>query len=135
LTGRWYSLGGHTDLDLQVPLCRSHHIWIHERGTTLTREYGHLVFRDPAGRTITNTHQTLTDQLHLLHPPPPTHPGTATDTDTDTGTGTGTGSDTGTGSGEWPDSPYLHGRWGSTGQDPDPPPGHAPPEHAPPLVG
>jgi hypothetical protein len=106
----WYSLGGPTDLDLQVPLCRSHHTWVHERGTTLTREHGQLVFRDPTGRTITNTHQTLTDQLDLLHPPPPTH------------------------TGEWPDSPYLHGRWGWSGQDPDPPPGHAPPGHAPPLV-
>jgi Domain of unknown function (DUF222) len=97
----WYSLGGPTDLDLQVPLCRSHHTCVHEGGTHLTREHGHLVFRDPHGRTITNTHQILQDQLDLLHPPPPPPP---------------------TGTGEWPDTPYLHGRWGRTGQDPDPPP-------------
>ena len=97
----WYSLGGPTDLDLQVPLCRSHHTWVHEGGTHLTREHGRLVFRDPAGRTITDTHQILEDQLALLHPPPPPLR---------------------TPTGEWPDSPYLHGRWGRTGQDPDPPP-------------
>ena len=66
----WHSLAGPTDLDLQLPLCRSHHTWVHEGDTHITREHGRLVFRDPHGRTITNTHQILQDQLTLLHPPP-----------------------------------------------------------------
>jgi hypothetical protein len=63
----WWRLQGPTDLDLQVPLCRSHHTWLHDGGYTITREDGLLVFRDPRGRTITNTTDVLSEQLDLLH--------------------------------------------------------------------
>ena len=67
MAARWWQLNGPTDLDLQVPLCRHHHTWLHDGGYTLTREHGLLVFRDPRGRTITNTTDVLSDQLDLLH--------------------------------------------------------------------
>ncbi|MGH3315197.1 MAG: DUF222 domain-containing protein, partial [Nocardioidaceae bacterium] len=99
----WYSLGGPTDLDLQVPLCRSHHTWLHEGGTHLTREHGRLVFRDPRGRTITNTHQVLADQLTLLHPqPPPPRTGN------DTGTANGPTAPTSTAAGAEPAKTPIH---------------------------
>jgi hypothetical protein len=43
----WYSLGGPTDHDLQVPLCRSHHTWLHDGDYSITRHHGTLMFRDP----------------------------------------------------------------------------------------
>jgi hypothetical protein len=36
----WHSTGGPTDLDLQLPVCESHHIWLHEGGYSITREDG-----------------------------------------------------------------------------------------------
>jgi hypothetical protein len=114
----WWSLGGPTDLDLQVPLCRSHHTWVHEGGTSLTREDGRLVFRDPRGRTITNATQTLHDQLTLLHPPAPSEChahaelilGTTTDTagwpDSPTCTAAGAGPDKIRA--HHPNTPHLH---------------------------
>jgi hypothetical protein len=117
----WWSLAGPTDLHLQVPLCGSHHRWLHESGYTLTRENGHLVFRDPHGRTLTNTRDALDQQLDLLHqqqatgpPDDPTEPAGRAEQilhDLD----------------GWPDTPYHHGTWGRTGHHPAPPPGHAPP--------
>jgi hypothetical protein len=119
--GRWWSLAGPTDLHLQVPLCGSHHRWLHESGYTLTRENGHLVFRDPTGRTLTNTRDALDHHLDLLHqqqatgpPDDPTEPAGRAEQilhDLD----------------GWPDTPYHHGTWGRTGHNPAPPPGHAPP--------
>jgi hypothetical protein len=117
----WWSQHGPTDYDLQVPLCRSHHIWLHEGGYCLTRDHGHLVFRDRRGRVIANTTDVLTAQLDLLdqrlqppHPEPaPGDPDLAqalTDLDSRTTT------------------PYDHGTWGWNGPNPSPPPGHAPPQ-------
>src|SRR5262245_19705551 len=107
-------------VDLQVPLCRSHHAWLHDGGYTITRHDGALVFRDPRGRVIANTGQTLTDQLNLLnaeHRHPASEPTIHTEgkvqpvPDLD----------------EWASTPYQHGTWGWTGLNPAPPPGHAPP--------
>ena len=118
----WWSLSGPTDLDLQIPVCSSHHIWLHEGGYTITREDDQLVFRDPKGRVIANIDHVLQHQLDLLHQVqahPPEQPAAAEAADAivqDLAA--------------WTDSRYRHGRWGRTGQDPAPPPGHAPPQPA-----
>jgi hypothetical protein len=70
---RW-SLAGPTDLDLQVPVCSFHHIWLHEGGYTITREDAMLVFRDRYGRVIANLDHVLQRQLDLLPKPPPAAP-------------------------------------------------------------
>jgi hypothetical protein len=118
----WWSLGGPTDLGLQVPLCRGHHQWLHDGGYTITRDDGVLVFRDPKGRVIANSHQILGDQLDLLAAS--TKPATAADlqgaADADAHTVL---SDVDA----WASTPYDCGTWGWTGRDPAPPPGHAPP--------
>ena len=116
LAARWWSLAGPTDLDLQAPVCSSHHIWLHEGGYTITRTDDVLVFRDRKGRVIANRQSVLAQQLDLLHRPPPDaldKPTAADDIVHDLAA--------------WTDSSYRHGRWGWTGQDPAPPPGHAPP--------
>ncbi len=100
----WWHLQGPTDLDLQVPLCGTHHRRLHDGDYSITRDHGALVFRDPRGRTITDIDRVLADQLDLLH-----------DGSTNLVV---------------PDSPYHHGTWGWTGQSPHPPPGHAPPQPA-----
>lgn len=112
----WWSLAGPTDLDLQLPLCPSHHRWLHEGGYTITREHDVLVFRDPRGRVIANRQPILQAQLDLLTQPPPhdTDHRAAADTIVEHHT-------------TWTDHPYRTGRWGWTGADPAPPPGHAPP--------
>jgi len=120
----WWSLGGPTDLDLQVPLCRSHHARLHDGGYTITRKDGALVFRDPRGRVIANTGQILADQLDLVYG--------------EHGQPTGPDGDPAGGArpedeapplqmSGWASTPYDHGSWGWTGLDPAPPPGHAPP--------
>jgi hypothetical protein len=123
----WWSLAGPTDLDLQVPLCGTHHRWVHEGGYTITLDQGVLVFRDPRGRLIANLHLIVTQQLDLLHQrhgvagdpdPPGRPPGRAEQILADLD--------------GWPNSPYEHGTWGWTGHNPAPPPGHAPPQPATP---
>ncbi|HEX2177274.1 MAG TPA: DUF222 domain-containing protein [Nocardioidaceae bacterium] len=119
----WWSQHGPTDLDLQVPLCRSHHVWLHEGGYCLTRDHGHLVFRDRRGRVIANTTDKLTAQLDLLDqrlqpPHPQPAPG---DTDPDPAQALADLDD-------WTATPYNHGTWGWNGPNPSPPPGHAPPQ-------
>lgn len=121
----WWSLGGPTDLDLQVPLCRSHHAWLHDGGYTITRDDGALVFRDPRGRVIANTGQILTDQLDLLY----------RDHRRPTGPDSGPAADAARDDAVqpqqlngWASTPYQSGSWGWTGLDPSPPPGHAPPQ-------
>jgi hypothetical protein len=124
----WWALAGPTDLDLQLPLCGSHHRWVHDHGLTLTLHDGLLEFRDPKGRVITNTQQVLAGQLDLLHHQQ---------------AGSGPADNQTTGRAEhaekllaeaaadaegWPDSPYRHGTWGWTGHNPAPPPGHGPPQ-------
>ena len=130
----WWHLGGPTDLDLQLPVCGAHHIWLHEGGYSITREQGHLVFRDPHGRTIANLDHILREQLDLLHqqdgvgtpstaPPatgPPDHTSPAPEQ-------TGQATPLLATIHGWPDSPYHHGTWGWNGNNPGPPPGHAPP--------
>jgi hypothetical protein len=69
----WWHLAGPTDLDLQVPLCLSHHRRLHDGDYSLTRHHGALVFRDPHGRTIPNAQQVLTHQLDLLIPARPSN--------------------------------------------------------------
>jgi hypothetical protein len=109
-------------------LCRHHHAWLHEGGYTLTRHDGLLVFRDPRGRTITNTTDLLADQLDLLHQqqarPAPPHIPTAAELD-QAATAEATAAlqhlD------GWAATPYRSGAWGWTGPNPAPPPGHAPP--------
>jgi hypothetical protein len=118
----WWSLAGPTDLDLQVPLCGTHHRWVHEGGYTITAEAGVLVFRDRRGRVIPNTTTILDHQLDLLTPHTPTGP-----PDQATGPPPGRAGQILAALDGWPDTPYRHGRWGWTGQDPAPPPGHAPP--------
>jgi hypothetical protein len=121
----WWSLGGPTDLDLQVPLCRSHHAWLHDGGYTVTREDGALVFRDPRGHPIANHGQILADQLDLLkaeHRRPGLGPAPGPDLDA------GRAADVPLLQGdEGVSTPYRCGSWGWTGRDPSPPPGHAPP--------
>jgi hypothetical protein len=117
----WWSLAGPTDLDLQVPLCGSHHRWLHDGGHTLTRENGLLVFRDPHGRTITNTDDLLDQQLTLLHQQHTTGPDDHTNS-------TGRADQILHDLPGWPDTPYNHGTWGRTGHNPAPPPEHAPPQ-------
>jgi len=113
----WWSLAGPTDLDLQVPVCCSHHLWLHEGGYTITRDNDVLVFRDRKGRVIANREHVLQQQLDLLHQThPPDEPVPADDIVQDLTT--------------WTDSQYRRGSWGWTGQDPAPPPGHAPPRSA-----
>ena len=115
----WWSLAGPTDLDLQVPVCSAHHIWLHEGGYSITREDDVLVFRDPKGRVIANREHILTHQLDLLHQPQARDPDEPTTAD-------GIVNELR----KWTDSGYRHGRWGWTGQDPAPPPEHAPPQSA-----
>ena len=98
----WWHLQGPTDLDLQVPLCATHHRRLHNGDYSLTRHHGTLIFRDPKGRTIPDPTQVLTQQLDLLTP------ATASDRAS-------------------PHDRYHHGTWGWTGQHPQPPPGHSPP--------
>jgi Domain of unknown function (DUF222) len=122
----WWSLGGPTDADLQVPLCRSHHTSLHDGGFTLARHDGRLVFRDRCGRLIVNTDQILTDQLDLLaekHAPPDTAD-SASELDAEIAA-------TLREAREWASAPYDIGTWGWTGSDPAPPPGHAPPPQWP----
>jgi len=121
----WWSLGGPTDLDLQVPLCRSHHGWLHDGGYTITRHDGALEFRDPRGRVIANTGQILTDQLDLLHAE---HRGPGAGPDSGPAADAGRGVDLQPQPLDgWASTPYQRGSWGWTGLDPSPPPGHAPP--------
>jgi len=121
----WWSLGGPTDLDLQVPLCRSHHAWLHDGGYSVTRRDGSLVFRDPRGRLIADTGRILASQLDLLQasprrPEPRGAPGLAA-VDARQVQSRRPQPD------GWASTPYHHGSWGWTGFDPSPPPGHAPP--------
>jgi hypothetical protein len=105
-----------------VPVCSSHHIWLHEGGYRITREDDVLTFRDPRGRVIANIDHALQQQLDLLHQPqahPPDEPNSAGEAEQIVHDLAG-----------WTDSHYRHGRWGWTGQDPGPPPGHAPPQPA-----
>jgi len=121
----WWSLGGPTDLDLQVPLCRSHHGWLHDGGYTITRHDGALVFRDPRGRVIANTGQVLTDQLDTLYAE---HRGPGAGPDSGPAADAGPDHDVPPQQlNGWASTPYQHGSWGWTGLDPSPPPGHAPP--------
>ena len=94
----WWHLQGPTDLDLQIPLCGTHHRRLHDGDYSLTRDHGTLVFRDPKGRSIPDPTQVLTEQLDLL-------------------------SATAAMAVDLPESPYHHGTWGWTGQQPQPPPG------------
>ncbi len=93
---------------------------------TATRDNGRLVFRDPHGRLITNTHDVLTDQLALLRCPQP--PGTGPEDHDPTAEAVTKAVTKAVVDGRWPDSRYLHGPWGWNGPDPTPPPGHAPPQ-------
>jgi hypothetical protein len=117
----WWVLLGPTDLDLQVPVCGSHHTWIHEHGTTLTLQDGALVFHDSKGRVITNTRHVLDHQLDLLaqHDTGPRDPADVERVAQILHETAETGG--------WPDTPYRHGTWGWNGHNPKPPPGHAPP--------
>jgi hypothetical protein len=121
----WWSQQGLTDLDLQVPVCASHHIWLHEGGYSITREDGTLMFRDPRGRLITNTTDLLHRQLDLLHrrhQAPADHrrdPYDRHDDEIDQALADLDG---------WAATPYDHGTWGWNGHNPSPPPGHAPPQ-------
>ena len=120
----WWSLGGPTDLDLQVPLCRSHHAWLHDGGYTVTREDGALVFRDPRGRVIANTGQVLSDQLDLLSAE---HRGPSGPDSSSAGDARREHEAPPRLLDGWASTPYDRGSWGWTGLDPSPPPGHAPP--------
>ncbi|MDQ4086197.1 MAG: HNH endonuclease [Actinomycetota bacterium] len=118
----WWSLQGPTDLHLQVPLCATHHRHLHDGDYSLTREHGHLVFRDPHGRLIADPQTALTTQLDLLtqhHGPAPETDQTAHEVIRQATT-----------TQDWPDSRYQHGAWGWNGHNPAPPPGHAPPRPA-----
>ncbi len=106
----WWSLGGPTDLALQVPLCKSDHIRIHEREYTISRDDGALVFRDRRGRIMGDPTQILNHQLDLLR--------------ADNADRASPSALTGTPEAE---SRYHNGSWGWTGQNPHPPPGHDPP--------
>lgn len=106
----WWSLGGPTDLALQVPLCKSDHIRIHEREYTISRDDGALVFRDRRRRIMGDPTQILNHQLDLLR--------------ADNADRASPSALTGTPEAE---SRYHNGSWGWTGQNPHPPPGHDPP--------
>ncbi|MGH3368307.1 MAG: DUF222 domain-containing protein, partial [Nocardioidaceae bacterium] len=114
----WWHLSGPTDLDLQLPLCGSHHIWLHEGGYSITREHDQLVFRDPRGRLIANLNHILQEQLDLLEqqPRPAARPRSSRAEQLPNNVG------------GWPNSRYQHGHWGWNGNNPAPPPGHAPPQ-------
>jgi hypothetical protein len=101
-------------------VCSSHHLWLHEGGYSITREDDILVFRDPKGRVIANRQHILTRQLDLLRQQR-AGPRAAEPTDADNIVHNLTA---------WTDNPYRSGRWGWTGADPAPPPGHAPPQPA-----
>jgi hypothetical protein len=120
----WWSLGGPTDLDLQVPLCRSHHAWLHDGGYTIARQDGALVFRDPRGRVIANTGKILSDQLDLLYAEHRRTRGPDSRVAADSRRKDDPRPHLPDG---WASTPYDHGTWGWTGLDPAPPPGHAPP--------
>jgi hypothetical protein len=125
----WWALAGPTDLDLQLPLCGSHHRWVHDHGLTLTLHDGLLEFRDPKGRVITNTQQVLAGQLDLLHQQRATGP--AHEHRETTGRAEHAEkllAEAAADADGWPDSPYRHGTWGWTGHNPAPPPGHGPPQ-------
>jgi hypothetical protein len=98
----WWHLGGPPDLDLQIPLCGTHHRALHDGDYSITRHHGTLIFRDPHGRTIPDPQQALNHQLDLLST------GTATQRDLPAGR-------------------YQQHSWGWTGPHPQPPPGHSPP--------
>lgn len=119
----WWSLGGPTDLDLQVPLCGSHHRWLHEGGCSITREEGRLVFRDPRDRVIANVADVLARQLSLVQQrsrdPASVLRRSATDALVERVSG-----DRGT--------RYRRGRWGATGHEPSASPAYASPGHASP---
>jgi len=105
----WHSLGGPTDLDLQVPKCPAHHRLLHEFGYTVTVEDSRLVHRDPKARIIADPRQVLTGQLRLLDSDTPGEVDEIADHRAEDSHG------------------YRTGVWGWTGQDPNPPPGHDPP--------
>jgi hypothetical protein len=115
----WWSLAGPTDLDLQIPVCPSHHRWLHEGGYTITLEDDLLVFRDPRGRVIGNRQHILAEQLDLLHQTQAHVPDQPTEADDIVHDLTA-----------WTTTPYRSGRWGWTGANPGPPTGHAPPQPA-----
>jgi Domain of unknown function (DUF222) len=98
---RWH-LGGPTDLDLQIPLCRTHHRALHDGDYSITRDHHTLMFRDPKGRTIADPHRVLAEQLDLLTATPATRC-------------------------DLPVGRYQQGIWGWIGQHAQPPPGHSPP--------
>ncbi|MDP9443851.1 MAG: HNH endonuclease [Actinomycetota bacterium] len=110
----WWSRGGPTDLDLQLPLCKADHIAVHEHELRITREQGVLIFRNPRGLVITNPTDVLTTQLDLLAVAADGAPQPSTQSDP---------ADL-----QVPQSRYDHGTWGWTGEDPLSPPGHDPPQ-------
>ncbi|MEP6665739.1 MAG: hypothetical protein ABJA81_04760 [Nocardioidaceae bacterium] len=80
----WWSNGGHADRWNLIPLCKQHHIFVHEYGLSITtgldpgggtlRGPGRWIFISPRGRPIPDHRKTLasyTQQLTLLPEPSP----------------------------------------------------------------
>jgi hypothetical protein len=81
----WWSRGGPTDLSNLVPLCKSHHLFVHELGYTISAGHDRLgnpvsrprrwSFRTPRGMPIADHRTTLDrhlDRLILAMSSPPT---------------------------------------------------------------
>jgi hypothetical protein len=81
----WWSRGGSTDLSNLVPLCKAHHLFVHELGYTISTSHDRLgnpvagprrwSFSTPRGMPIADDRATLDrylDQLTLAMASPPT---------------------------------------------------------------